>query len=380
MLVAEEVSGSPPSGEDGNNIGEDAEELLGSGEAQPSGEDGNTSLVAEEGLDSRASPGCPKAQQASQDQPGETSPKDVSFDALSGEGRPPRSYLQAVLCRGTPSVVDVLAVDDSFAEEVLSSKMSSSFPKAPTAVASKDQPGEASPKEDSLDPLSGVATSDGVGWILVDSAYRHANRNIPRLTEETVQEILRTTTAVSVSSTLSRARRVALLLGIVRDVAREASRKVTADRLRIARDRRVTLLLGIVQDTACVEYWKAEQRRRAQRAMEPDLHYWKVHKTGMVSGIASGSVISNKDLSSCPVCTRINRICKYICFRPVSPVTPEMRGSTVVTPEGLRFHWGEPEKKTDGERMVFWHKRGMDYDPASGLIKEMRSSRSDTRQ
>merc|ERR1712032_1293012 len=92
--------------------------------------------------------------------------------------------------------------------EVLDSLMSPSVSRAPTAVASKDQPpGETSPKEESLDPHSGEGGD-----------YRR--------------------------------RRVALLLEIVWDTVCEASRKVTADRIRIARDRRVTLLLGIVQDAA----------------------------------------------------------------------------------------------------------------------------------
>merc|ERR1712032_1343922 len=92
--------------------------------------------------------------------------------------------------------------------EVLDSLMSPSVSRAPTAVASKDQPpGETSPKEESLDSHSGEGGD-----------YRR--------------------------------RRVALLLGIVQDAAREASRKVTADRLRIASDRRVALLLGITQDAA----------------------------------------------------------------------------------------------------------------------------------
>ena len=81
-------------------------------------------------MDSRASPCCPKAQQASQDQPGEASPKEASLDPLSGE--------------------------DVVAEEVLDSPMCPSDSKAPTAVASRDlPPGETSPKEGSLDPHSG---------------------------------------------------------------------------------------------------------------------------------------------------------------------------------------------------------------------------------
>ena len=108
---------------------------MGSDEASPSGEDGNTFSVAEEALDSRESPCCPKAQQASQDQPVEVSTKEVSLDPLSGE--------------------------DAVAEVALDSAMSPSVSKAPTAVASKDQPGETSPKEESLDPHSGEDSLHG---------------------------------------------------------------------------------------------------------------------------------------------------------------------------------------------------------------------------
>ena len=41
--------------------------------------------VAKVALDSRESPCCPKAQQASQDQPVEVSTKEVSLDPLPGE-------------------------------------------------------------------------------------------------------------------------------------------------------------------------------------------------------------------------------------------------------------------------------------------------------
>ena len=81
-------------------------------------------------MDSWKSLGYQKAQQTSQDQPGETSPNDASFDPLSGE--------------------------DAVAEEVLDSPMCPSVSKAPTAVASRDLPsGETSPKEESLDLRSG---------------------------------------------------------------------------------------------------------------------------------------------------------------------------------------------------------------------------------
>ena len=69
------------SGED--DVASLAEDLLGSKGASPSGEDGNTFSVAEEELDSRESPCCPKAQQVSKDQPVEASTKEVPLDSLS---------------------------------------------------------------------------------------------------------------------------------------------------------------------------------------------------------------------------------------------------------------------------------------------------------
>merc|ERR1711862_648434 len=48
-----------------------------------------------------------------------------------------------------------------------------------------------------------------------------------------------------------RARRLTLLLGITRDAASDAWLKVTAARVEKARARRVALILGIVQDAAC---------------------------------------------------------------------------------------------------------------------------------
>ena len=119
LLVEEETLNSALPGEDVNTLL--AEDVLSSEETIPSGEDdGNALSVADEGLDSQASPCCPKAQQTSQDQPGETS--------LSGE--------------------------DTIAEDVLDSAMRPSLSKALIAVASKDLlPGETSPKDVSFDPL-----------------------------------------------------------------------------------------------------------------------------------------------------------------------------------------------------------------------------------
>ena len=50
--------------------------------------------------------------------------------------------------------LDPLSGEDKVAEDALDSATSPSVSKAPTAVASKDQPGETSPKEESLDPHS----------------------------------------------------------------------------------------------------------------------------------------------------------------------------------------------------------------------------------
>ena len=147
LLIAEEASTSPPSGEEENSLL--AENLLGSEETLPSGEDGNTSLVAEEEWDSQESLGCPKAQQTSQDQPGETSPKDVSFHPRSGE--------EPVAFSG----------EDAVAEMALDSAMRPSLSKAPTAVASRDlPPGETSPKEESLEPRSVLRVSLAVFGML----------------------------------------------------------------------------------------------------------------------------------------------------------------------------------------------------------------------
>ena len=53
----------------------------------------------------------------------------------------------------------------------------------------------------------------------------------------------------------ARDRRAALLLGIVHDAARDASKKVTAACAKKARARRVALLLDVAHDAAC-DAWK----------------------------------------------------------------------------------------------------------------------------
>ena len=70
-----------------------------------------------------------------------------------------------------------------------------------------------------MNPLSGGVTSDGDGWVLIDSAHRHVNRDVPRLTEEAVHGILQK----------ARARRVALLLGIAQDAACDAWKRAVSN-------------------------------------------------------------------------------------------------------------------------------------------------------
>ena len=57
--------------------------------------------------------------------------------------------------------MDPLSGEDTVAEVALDSAMSISVSKTPTTVASKDQPGETSPKKESLDPHSGEDSLHG---------------------------------------------------------------------------------------------------------------------------------------------------------------------------------------------------------------------------